>query len=412
VRFFGADRTARVHPLTVVLILGVLTLSGGDAFAQGDPSAEGGPPLPIACAVSAEDAPEDGGGSILVTWELTDPGGREDEILGFDVLRYAPGEEPASIGEVPATDTEYTDSNTEDGTSYQYVVRTRTPFGHTDSEPSPAAVSSAQWFAKSRLGVLVIAALFCGAVLLYIQRAKKGGELFIREIPGLEAVDDAVGRATEMGRPVLFVPGIELVTEVGTLAALTILGHVAKRVARHGTPLHVPCADPIVMATAQEIVKASYAEVGRPDEYDPSRVAYLTYDQFGYTAGVNGMMLRDRPEAVFLIGTFYAESLILAETGHSIGAIQIAGTKETSQLPFFVAACDYTLIGEELFAASSYLSREPVMLGSLKGQDLTKLWIVYVIIFMFVAGTVGYMVSADGGSALTKIFEFVKSWFN
>ena len=84
-------------------------------------------------------------------------------------------------------------------------------------------------------------------------------------------------------------------------------------------------------------------------------------------------MVRERPEAVFLLGTFYAESLILAETGHAIGAIQIAGTKETSQLPFFVAACDYTLIGEELFAASSYLSREPVMLGSLKGQDLAKI---------------------------------------
>ena len=41
-----------------------------------------------------------------------------------------------------------------------------------------------------------------------------------------------------------------------------------------------------------------------------------------------------------------------------------------AQLPFFVAACDYTLIGEELFAASAYLSREPKLLGSLKGQDI------------------------------------------
>ena len=116
--------------------------------------------------------------------------------------------------------------------------------------------------------MLVVTVLFCAFVLVFIQLAKGGSELFIRKIPGLEAVDDAVGRATEMGRPVLYVPGIETVSEVGTLAALTILGHVAKRVAEHGTPLEVPVADPIVMATAQEIVKNAYAEVGQSDRYD------------------------------------------------------------------------------------------------------------------------------------------------
>ena len=50
----------------------------------------------------------------------------------------------------------------------------------------------------------------------------------------------------------------------------------------HGTPLEVPVADPIVMTTAQEIVKNAYTEVGQPDLYDESKVAYLTYDQFAY----------------------------------------------------------------------------------------------------------------------------------
>jgi hypothetical protein len=72
------------------------------------------------------------------------------------------------------------------------------------------------------------------------------------------------------------------------------------------------------------------------------------------------------------MGYFYAESLILAETGAATGAIQIAGTDAVAQLPFFITACDYTLIGEELYAASAYLSREPLLLGSLKGQDWAK----------------------------------------
>ena len=61
-------------------------------------------------------------------------------------------------------------------------------------------------------------------------------------------------------------------------------------------------------------------------------------------------------------------------------AVQIAGTAEPSQIPFFVAACDYTLIGEELFAASAYLSKNPREVGSLKGQDMVKVVIIVAII--------------------------------
>jgi hypothetical protein len=128
------------------------------------------------------------------------------------------------------------------------------------------------------------------------------------------------------------------------------------------------------------MVKEAYAKAGRPDAYHEDQVHYLTDDQFGYAAAIDGMMVREEPATVFYMGAFYAESLILAETGNSIGAIQIAGTGMPAQLPFFVAACDYTLIGEELFAASAYLSREPKLLGSLKGQDIGKAVILVAII--------------------------------
>lgn len=411
-------RIGRALVADALVALGAVALLCGRAFAQADlsePAFDHPNPdtlsagAPVACHVTAADVPDDGGGAVLVSWTVPTV---EDRILEFEILRYALGEAPSPVGTAPPVDREFVDETAEDGASYQYVVRTRTEAGYVESEASEPAAASAQWFALSRTNVLVVAILFCAAVLYFIRRAKSDSDLYIRKIPGLDAVDDAVGRATEMGRPVLYVPGIETVSEVGTLAALTILGHVAKRVAQHGTPLEVPVADPLVMTTAQEIVRAAYTEVGQVDNYDPSKIAYLTYDQFGYTAGVDGIMMRERPEAVFLLGYFAAESLILAETGHEIGAIQIAGTKETSQLPFFVAACDYTLIGEELFAASSYLGREPVMLGSLKGQDLAKLWFVYLIAAAFIVGTAGHLASPDGTSVFSRVFDVVISWFS
>ncbi|HAE39362.1 MAG TPA: hypothetical protein DCG57_12095 [Candidatus Riflebacteria bacterium] len=250
------------------------------------------------------------------------------------------------------------------------------------AEPAkePVVPASLNYFDMSRANVLVVILTLMAFVSYYTFHAQRGKELFIRRISGLSALEDAVGRATEMGRGVLYIPGIMDMDDIQTIAGVTILGHVAKKTAEYDTPLFAPMTRSFVMSVAQEIVKQSYLEKGRPDAYRPDRINYLTDDQFGYVAGVGGIMMREKPAACFYLGTFYAESLILAETGNAVGAIQIAGTAEPSQIPFFVAACDYTLIGEELFAASAYLSKNPKEVGSLKGQDMIKLLIIAVMV--------------------------------
>ena len=54
-----------------------------------------------------------------------------------------------------------------------------------------------------------------------------------------------------------------------------------------------------------------------------------------------------------------------------------------------MVACDYTLIGEELFAASAYLSKEPKLVGALKGADLMKLAIIGLAITGCILETMG-----------------------
>ena len=135
---------------------------------------------------------------------------------------------------------------------------------------------------------------------------------------------------------------------------------------------------------------------------------YVTDEQFGYVAAVDGIMVREKPATCFYLGAFFAESLIMAETGHSIEAIQIAGTAMPAQLPFFVAACDYTLIGEELFAASAYLSHEPRQLGSLKGQDVGKVIAMVFILLPVIALTAGMVLNWEFA---IRAGEFVRDWF-
>ena len=262
-----------------------------------------------------------------------------------------------------------------------------------------------QWFDFERRFLATIVVVFCGAVIYWIRHARSGGQITVRKIAGLEAVDEAVGRATEMGRSCVFVPGILDMNDVQTIAGMTILARVAGTAAEYNATIEVPTSKSLVMASARETVEAAYLSAGRPDAYNPDSIYYVTDEQFGYVAHLTGMMVREKPAACFYMGGFFAESLILAETGNSIGAIQIAGTAQPAQLPFFVAACDYTLIGEEFFAASAYLSGSAAELGSLKGQDVGKVIVATILVLGVVLAT---LAEITGSPALTHAVDILR----
>jgi hypothetical protein len=270
--------------------------------------------------------------------------------------------------------------------------------------PVAQAASRADLFNTAQVNNLVFVLAFTGVLLASISAARRNPHVRLRRIAGLDAVDEAIGRSTEMGRPILYLTGAGDMSEVPTIAATTILGEVAKKVAHYDTTLKVPHRDPIVMAVCQEIVKEAYIEAGRPDAYKEDSNFFITSDQFSYTAAVDGIMLREKPAANFFMGSYFAESLLLTETGAGTGAIQIAGTDSDHQLPFFVTTCDYTLIGEELYAASAYLSREPVLVGTLRGQDFGKAFIMSVLVLGTALATVGVIFQ-------TEVFNYVLDLF-
>ncbi|MDO9391752.1 MAG: hypothetical protein Q7U71_08265 [bacterium] len=366
-----------------------------------EPAAAAIAPVP---EVKAGDTPNDGGNAITVTWQAS-PDEARGLVEGYEVLRSETVDgQYSKVGYVPYGFTSFDDQEVpKNASDFFYQVKTvgRGAAAFTLSAVSNPAQAREQWFNTARVNALISCLLFTLIVVIFISRAKRGQSLFIRRIAGLAAVEEAVGRATEMGRPILYVPGLSTISDVATIAALNILGQVAKKAAEYDTPLLVPNRDPVVFTVAQEIVKEAYAEVGRPDAYNHDSVFYLTDSQMGFASGVDGIMTREKPATNFFLGMFWAESLILAETGASTGAIQIAGTDAISQLPFFITACDYTLIGEELYAASAYLSKEPMLLGTMKGQD----WSKAIIVLLLLAGLATALIAPGTRDFILKILK-------
>ncbi|MXZ11461.1 MAG: hypothetical protein F4Y79_18715 [Gemmatimonadetes bacterium] len=374
--------------------------------------------------VKAEDTPNDSGGSITVVWNRAElPDGAMYKIVvsesetgpfhpaaNIDPSGNLQSSDPGTFGHGEETSqmhfakiAEYADpadpskqiAIKNDKTYYVQVIA-HLPYDEVFSSTITSAEAYENLFNRTKTNNFILGTIFSLIILGGIFLAQKR-ELFIRRIAGLEALDEALGRATEMGKPVLFAHGLASMGSVSTIAAVNVLSRVANRTAEFNTELRVANNDPVVMAVSQEVVKESYLNAGRPDAYSEDSVFMVATEQFSYAAALDGMMVRDRPATNIMMGYFYAESLLLAETGASIGAIQIAGTDSYTQLPFFITTCDYTLMGEELYAASAYLSREPKLLGSLKGQDIGKAVLLVILIL-------GTLLATLGNQTLTHIF--------
>ncbi|MGD9141570.1 MAG: hypothetical protein PVJ42_08520, partial [bacterium] len=143
----------------------------------------------------AYDTPSDGGESVTLEWE-------SDAGVFVTIMRStsADGEfEPA--GETIASEGVYLDYNVEGDTGAEYFYRLRFVTGTDTSLTAVAGPAAARsnWFRTYRINALVLFGLMFALVVFYVDAAKKGKKLYIRKIPGLNAIDEAVGRATEMG---------------------------------------------------------------------------------------------------------------------------------------------------------------------------------------------------------------------
>ena len=240
--------------------------------------------------------------------------------------------------------------------------------------------------------------------VLMIKRMNRPDEkVKVRRIAGLEALSEVVGRATETGRPICFVPGIAGIETAGgnarVMGGIEILGWLSLQCAKYDTRLISTYASPSTYAIAKEVIRNGYVQAGKPENYREETAQYLTNDQMAFAMGTIGVMQRENVASNVLVGAFGSEALLLAEAGHSLGAIQVSGDTNAFQLPFLIVVCDYTLIGEELFAASAVLSKNRDVFGSLVAQDYGKV----VALVLLVVGT---LLATFGSKLLTDLLSW------
>jgi len=256
-------------------------------------------------------------------------------------------------------------------------------------------------FVAGRMFALGMLVAVCVIIYACMELAKRNLPTF-RRIAGLDALPEMVGRAAEMGRPVHYTTGLgELNTNMAgqLVAGLSVLAYVSELCAKLGVRIIYTVYQSQVIPLATELMRDSYARAGKVEEFDADdQVRYMSGEQFAYASAVQGVAERERPAANIMIGPFYAESMLFAETFYRIGSIQLAGTARGYQIPFFAVVCDYLLIAEEIYAAGAYVSKDAVLTGSIRGQDIGKF---IALILMLV----GVILTLAGSNALINVMK-------
>ena len=224
---------------------------------------------------------------------------------------------------------------------------------------------------------------------------KKGRVYSIRPLEALEAIYEGIGRAAEMGRPVMVLPGIGGLGGSETLAGLNVLGEVAKRGVEIGVDVYTSSASAQVIAFSEAVVRRAYESAERAESYMPGEnVRWFGGDQFSYAVGTAGHILDTKPATVILLGSFLYDVIVSMETGTRVGAQIIGGC--IGALGEMAMFADYILIGEEEFAASAMISQDREVISTLAGQDWIKLVCVGLIL-------VGVILVMAGNNAMVNL---------
>ncbi len=245
---------------------------------------------------------------------------------------------------------------------------------------------------EGRLVGLLTLVVIAGSIIYYMQRAYSGKIPKLRRLQAVDVIDEILGRCVEMGRPAYYL--MDTVTMdnpsvlAPTVAAFQILAHTARRAAHLGSKFFVPVTQGLAYTIASEVVDEAYKAENKQDELKLDETVMYLPDGADRMYIINHMW-SDEMAGAFFLGSWYHKAVIFTENAARVGAMMLGGTDTTHNIPFLVAICDYSLIGEELYALGAYVSEDPTVSSSLAGQDIGKFIAAILIVLGSILITLG-----------------------
>lgn len=247
-----------------------------------------------------------------------------------------------------------------------------------------------------------------GVILVLLQLVARPVSRWVTsDAAGLAGVGRAMALAAESGTDAVVSlggAGITRATDalgrLQTLAALPILGHVARAAARSGVPLRVLTNDPLAGVVAAAAIDAAHASTATPERQGRSRIVMVGEGR-ATIAGL-AMTARARPAAAFAVGSLREEALLHLDGLRGAGSLASASA-EAAQAPSLLLGGGVALVGPEPFQAgadlrSSVEERTMVMAANrLIGLAVAVILIGSILALAGVVDLAAFLAGTDSG---------------
>jgi hypothetical protein len=250
-----------------------------------------------------------------------------------------------------------------------------------------------------RLGPVATVTLLGVVLVLLSLVARPSTRWTVRDIGHLAAVGRAMALAAESGGVAAFSLGTagvgraaNALGRIQTLAALPVLGVVARAAARSGVPLRVTTNDPVAAAIADGLLADAHRRTDTLERRDRSSAEYLGEGRA--TSAATALAARGSPAANFVAGGLGDEGLLLLY-GASRGAAWTSfGTAAPSQASSVLLTGEGAMLGPELFQATSDLGSRAERTGVLASNRIIGAALVVIVIGSMLAWVAGVDVTA------------------
>lgn len=204
-----------------------------------------------------------------------------------------------------------------------------------------------------------------GIMLVFLQLVARPVSRWVTsDAGGLTGLGRAMALAAEAGTDTvvsLGTGGVARSTDahsrLQTLAALPVLGHVARAAARSGVPLRVLTNDPMAGVAAAATLDAAHASTATLERVGRSRIVMVGEGR--PAAGGLVMTTSARPASAVVVGSVREEATLHLEGLRGGAGSLAAGSAEIAQAPALLLASAGALIGPEAYQVPADLRAEP-----------------------------------------------------
>jgi len=248
---------------------------------------------------------------------------------------------------------------------------------------------------------LLIAIPIIAFTLYYLYQGIQGYKTEYRRLPMVEAIDDNIDRAVEMGRPVFMVLGA-YANLTGLFAAMTLSGINVMRytltlcVRKGARPVLITPIKPEIAPLLDGIYREVATAEGKPEAYAMENIYYFGNDEPAYRTGLLNLIAGQVPATYIACGAIAGSGdRATTVSARSLGAVVIGGqARTTHQGEVGPNSFDYYAPLADVYASGAIVSGDAVMQSVLTASDV----VTYIVLALLLVGSILSLAGLDFAS--------------